>query len=638
MPLIDQIRENKLIELAKARFDPDLKPAELKVLHDSASPSYPRLAAKGAPRPEIRPDFVRWLATDEQAASSIDPRGLRIWGMTLPGKLDLAECRVFPTLSLRRCTFEDEIDMKAAEARAVYVFLSDLRRGLRGNGLVTHSGFLLRRSTCQGAVHLVGAQIGGNLDCSGTKFTAQDDALWLDGAEINGDVFLKIGFEAAGEIRLLGAKIKGNLEFSGANLNLTAGDALSADGAEIGGDAVLNKGFESSGTVRLPGAKIKGNLDFTGEKLKVTGGDALFADGVEIGGDVFLREGFESGATIRVPGAKIKGDLDCSGATLGSTKGVALTASRAEIGGDVFLNNGFEATGRVRLPGARIGGDLDFFGAKRIRVQCNNLQLAGDLEWMSIQEPEEAYLELTGARLKNLRDDRNSWPPAKRLVLDGLAYEELILHEPPLEDQAKGDAVWPEIRLEAEERIEWLMLQTLKRRSEPQPWMQLRDLLERKGDRKGAKHVLYKFRCLQAENRWFFRRKWAIVFAWLEEAPIRILYSITFAVLLGWLVFGYAGAKRVIAPTGAEAYMEYAENRTLPATYPEWNSFIYTLENAVPLAKLGEDEKWAPDPNRVSNASFTDYRFLMWFRWLLILFGWFQAAVLGAALLRRFKE
>ena len=37
MPLIDQIREEKLIELAKKRFDPDLWDAENKVLHDSAS-------------------------------------------------------------------------------------------------------------------------------------------------------------------------------------------------------------------------------------------------------------------------------------------------------------------------------------------------------------------------------------------------------------------------------------------------------------------------------------------------------------------------------------------------------------------------------------------------------------------------
>jgi hypothetical protein len=36
MPLIDQIREKALIELAKARFAPNLTEAELKVLHDSA--------------------------------------------------------------------------------------------------------------------------------------------------------------------------------------------------------------------------------------------------------------------------------------------------------------------------------------------------------------------------------------------------------------------------------------------------------------------------------------------------------------------------------------------------------------------------------------------------------------------------
>jgi hypothetical protein len=66
--------------------------------------------------------------------------------------------------------------------------------------------------------------------------------------------------------------------------------------------------------------------------------------------------------------------------------------------------------------------------------------------------------------------------------------------------------------------------------------------------------------------------------------------------------------------------------------YPPFQPFVYTLENALPMAKLGIDDKWMPDPTRGS------YLFLATSRWLLILLGWFYAGVLGAALSGRFKE
>jgi hypothetical protein len=75
-----------------------------------------------------------------------------------------------------------------------------------------------------------------------------------------------------------------------------------------------------------------------------------------------------------------------------------------------------------------------------------------------------------------------------------------------------------------------------------------------------------------------------------------------------------------------------------PAVYPTLNPFIYTLENAVPLVKLGQDEKWAPDRRYPGTNWFTNYWFLVWSRWLLILSGWIQATILAAALADRFKK
>jgi hypothetical protein len=59
------------------------------VLRDSASYVDPDLHETNAPQPAIRPEFVRWLASDPEAVDFIAPKGLRVFGVTLPYTLDL---------------------------------------------------------------------------------------------------------------------------------------------------------------------------------------------------------------------------------------------------------------------------------------------------------------------------------------------------------------------------------------------------------------------------------------------------------------------------------------------------------------------------------------------------------------------
>jgi hypothetical protein len=605
MPLLDKTREEKLIDLAKACFDPPPTGAEEKVLRDSASSLDQYLPKADAPRPTIRSEFVRWLATDPEAATYIDPKGLRAYGITLPGKLDLQSCRILVTLDFRQCTMKSEIDLLSAETRGIWFLDSLLDRGIRA-----------------------------------------------DGIDVDGPLFLR-GSSFSGEIRLLGAKIKGVLDCIGAKLQVTEGNALSADAAEIGGGVFLRESFESCGTIRLLGAKIKGDLSCSGAKLQVKEGNALVADGAEFGGSIFLNEDFESSGTIRLPGAKIKGDLECSGSKLNVADGDALTANGAEIGGNVFLCKAFESRGTIGLQSAKIGGDLAFLGAKTTKVDCTNLRLSGDMFWMRIQNSGETFLILSGATLKNLYDDRESWPHSENLILDGLTYQELTHHGPPSAEQIMSHSSGPELPFNVEERIKWLILQPEKAREKPQPWIQLRDLLERKGDRKGAKYVLFRFRCLQAQKSWTFWRWLRIAFAWLEEAPIRICWSIAFTLTVGTMIFAGAfssGAMLASVQIQPNAVLSNGESKNLSAHYPLSQSFLYTLENAVPLVKLGMDEKWMPDPKHKPQPWFPQFRWLDWLGWfnsywflvvsrvLLICLGWFHAGVLGAALLRRFKE
>ncbi len=128
-----------------------------------------------------------------------------------------------------------------------------------------------------------------------------------------------------------------------------------------------------------------------------------------------------------------------------------------------------------------------------------------------------------------------------------------------------------------------------------------------------------------------------IAFAWLEEAPVRILWFVAITLLVFTTIFWNAGANGALAPTEKDAYEAFTHGNPMPAAYPTLNPFIYTLENALPLAKLGQDDKWAPDRRYPSNDWTTNYWFLMWMRWVLEVWGWLQAGILGAALATRFK-
>jgi hypothetical protein len=169
---------------------------------------------------------------------------------------------------------------------------------------------------------------------------------------------------------------------------------------------------------------------------------------------------------------------------------------------------------------------------------------------------------------------------------------------------------------------------------------------------------------LQAQKSWTFWRWLRKAFAWLEKNPLRICYSILFFLTLGTLVF--AGAARSGAmietvqtqPAMIASYFEIVKGtprkpdesiKPVSVHYTSFQPFIYTLENAVPLLKLGMDERWMPDLQHQplpwcrtgwlnGLKWFNSYGFLVWFRWALIVSGWVQATILAAALANRFKE
>jgi hypothetical protein len=131
----------------------------------------------------------------------------------------------------------------------------------------------------EGAVWMLGTRIDWNLDCDGGKFhnlplagvTASGLALNLEGITLGGAAYFRKGFVAEGTVRMFAARIGGNLECDGGKFHNPAkpgiagsGTALDVEGAKIEGAVYLRNKFKAEGHVRLYSTQIEGNLEFEG--------------------------------------------------------------------------------------------------------------------------------------------------------------------------------------------------------------------------------------------------------------------------------------------------------------------------------------------------------------------------------------
>jgi len=145
-----------------------------------------------------------------------------------------------------------------------------------------------------GAVNLIGAHIGGQLDCSGAKLcNGSGPALIADGLQVDQSMFLR-EFAAAGAgdlaaVRLVAARIGGNLDCTGADLRNDSGTALNADSLQVGQAMHLAGGFTGGGenvALDLTGARVAGAFRCAPTRLehKVASQRRLDVDGLTYAG------------------------------------------------------------------------------------------------------------------------------------------------------------------------------------------------------------------------------------------------------------------------------------------------------------------------------------------------------------------
>ena len=609
----------ELEHLARQRFlDPPLTEAELRLLRaapkgelavcgpnadDDDPANDPEKATNWGPERVIRADLIRWLCVSRPAKELIDPKGIQAYGARIPDALDLSQVNIPFALTFWNCRFDQKMNLRGVHVPA--------------------------------------------LDLEGTWVRS----IGADGTSVAGDVFLRNKFRANGEVRLLGAQIGGDLDCQNASFNNPAqkdiaatGQALNFGKAVVKGSVFLRNGFRAEGGVRLLSAQIGSNLEcdnsmFNNPAQKnIAGtGEALNTDGAVVKGSVFLRNGFRAQGEVRLLGLQIGRDLDCQDASFHNPAhkdvagtGDALSADRAVVKGGVFFRNGFRAEGEVRLSKAEIAGDLtcdsaDFHGMLR----AEGVSVASTLYWTNITDPSQAQLNLIDAEVDTLVDDQPSWPVIGNLWLDGFVHRRISGNAPK----------------DAKSRLDWLSRQ---RSFTPQPYRHLAKVLRDEGDDSGARRVLYEMelRRRNKEDRNLFKSFWSAILRrtiGYGYYPGNALAWLVLIVLLGWPLFRGAYFSWNMTPNDKDAYLCFHQkDHSLPANYEHFCASIYSLEKTFPLVKLGQVDRWQPDPSPRPPDGVTATRlhrlgrslispsFLTWFGRGQTVLGWILATLFAA--------
>ena len=221
----------------------------------------------------IRAELIRFLMLGGDDLHPIHETGVTVIGGWISGQLDLRQARCDRYLNLRYCNFERS-PVLASSRLAGLTLAGCSTPGLSADGMVVAGDvFLSAGFSARGEVRLLGAQIGGSLGCGGGQFSNADpagtpigDALSADRMVVTGSVFLNRGFSARGAVRLLGAQIGGNLDCGGGRFDnvdpagTPIGKALSADRMVVTGSTFF-RDATVKGPIGLANAVVGGLVD-----------------------------------------------------------------------------------------------------------------------------------------------------------------------------------------------------------------------------------------------------------------------------------------------------------------------------------------------------------------------------------------
>ena len=364
----------------------------------------------------VRADLIRWLCSNHNAAEHIDPRGIRLYGVTIRGRLDISFLNIAFPLVLDYCAIPDGIravgaHLRRLELTGTHTSGIEAQRAVVEDGIFLNDGFV-----ADGTVYLGGDNINGVLDCAGGSFhdsqapsvdseqepysafsystrsqSRRTLALDLSGIKAS-DVFMgdpaadtkglpKLFFKAMGQVRLVEANISGDLDMTGATISVfpngrrsdvpegPKGYALDESKIALDASALtvrrlwLRNGFRADGAISLVNAKV-GELDLIAGDVRNHCDIAIYADRVEIANGA--RFGYVDGVVL-LDDAAIGADLDLSYAHIMAGRcfprwdefsGV-LFANSTHVSGTVAISSHFVTDATLFFPSADVDKDFE---------------------------------------------------------------------------------------------------------------------------------------------------------------------------------------------------------------------------------------------------------------------------------------
>jgi hypothetical protein len=358
-------------------------------------------------------DLIRDILLGRTPATP-DPRGLRLRGVRIKGRLDLDDVHTSVKLELFGCHLPDGLAARDASLPSLALVRCRLDNpagpaldGARlrlASRLIVADSEVTGRSEFAGAVCLLGARIGGSVILEDSRFeNPTGPAMNFEHAELEQSLFLRgatiVGASERGAVRLLGCHVGGSLECDRAQVTNDSGPALDAESVRVDHDVYLRRGFTATskgagGAVRLPGGTIGGSLNCEGATLSGGLGPALHAEALRVG--QYLRfihldaTGSGFGGAVRLLGSHVGISVSFDNAKIKNASGPAVNAERLDVEQSFFLRNvnavGAGERGAVRLQGCHVGGSLECDGATLI----NDSGPAFDAEGIRVDH--DAYL------------------------------------------------------------------------------------------------------------------------------------------------------------------------------------------------------------------------------------------------------
>jgi hypothetical protein len=172
-PMADAAPKSTLLELAANQFGEEIWPAEAKLFEAAEKGTEADCEEAPGAKGIIRSDRFSWLCTDSNAALRVTYRGVTVCEAEIQGEVDLEWAKISFPVRAWRCVFKEPLILRNSHLVSLDLANTSIH-GLYGDGSKIEHDVLLREGfKAEGGVDLVGATIGGHLNCAGGHLSAR---------------------------------------------------------------------------------------------------------------------------------------------------------------------------------------------------------------------------------------------------------------------------------------------------------------------------------------------------------------------------------------------------------------------------------------------------------------------------------